>query len=157
MEGTAQWLSAYDSTIGIPPFERFEVGGNGTNTQQLAFAGNDLIALRGYPADYLDGTLNGGGASFVKFSAELRYPLINTGSTRAFLLAFGEAGNVWKSSSQFSLNDLKPAAGLGIRLQLPFLGMIGFDYGIGWDRPELNGQHWSKFGSLNLVLGIEPE
>jgi len=157
LSGKAGWLSAYDSTIGIPPFERFEVGGNGTNTQQLAFAGNDLIALRGYPADYLDGTLNGGGASFVKFSAELRYPLINTGSTRAFLLAFGEAGNVWKSSSQFSLNDLKPAAGLGIRLQLPFLGMIGFDYGIGWDRPELNGQHWSKFGSLNLVLGIEPE
>lgn len=151
------WLSAYDNSIGIPPFERFEVGGNGTNTQQLAFAGNDLISMRGYPADYLEGTLNGGGASFAKFSAELRYPLVNSASTRAFLLAFGEAGNVWKSSSQFNLGDLRPAVGVGFRVQLPFLGMIGLDYGFGLDRPELNGQNWSNFGTLNLILGIEPE
>lgn len=155
--GKTGWLSAYDQSIGIPPFERFEVGGNGTNTQQLAFAGNDLISMRGYPADYLEGTLNGGGASFAKFSAELRYPLLNSASTRAFLLAFGEAGNVWKSSSQFNLGDLRPAVGLGFRVQLPFLGMIGLDYGFGLDRPDLSGQHWSNYGTLNLILGIEPE
>ena len=157
LSGKTGWLSAYDNSIGIPPFERFEVGGNGTNTQQLAFASNDLISMRGYPADYLEGTLNGGGASFAKFSAELRYPLINSAATRAFLLAFGEAGNVWKSSSQFSLGDLKPAVGLGFRVQLPFLGMIGLDYGFGLDRPDLSGQSWSNYGTLNLILGIEPE
>lgn len=157
LSGKAGWLSAYDSSIGIPPFERFEVGGNGTNTQQLAFAGNDLISLRGYPADYLEGTLNGGGASFAKFAVELRYPVLNTGSTRAFLLAFGEAGNVWKSSSQFNLGGLQPSIGLGIRLQLPFLGMIGFDYGFGLNRPELAGQSWRNYGTINLILGIEPE
>lgn len=157
LSGKTGWLSAYDQSIGIPPFERFEVGGNGTNTQQLAFAGNDLISMRGYPADYLEGTLNGGGASFAKFSAELRYPLLNSASTRAFLLAFGEAGNVWKSSSQFSLGDLKPAVGLGFRVQLPFLGMIGLDYGFGLDRPDLSGQRWGNYGTLNLILGIEPE
>lgn len=157
LSGKTGWLSAYDQSIGIPPFERFEVGGNGTNTQQLAFAGNDLISMRGYPADYLEGTLNGGGASFAKFSAELRYPLLNSASTRAFLLAFGEAGNVWKSSSQFNLGDLRPAVGLGFRVQLPFLGMIGLDYGFGLDRPDLSGQHWSNYGTLNLILGIEPE
>ena len=157
LSGKTGWLSAYDNTIGIPPFERFEVGGNGTNTQQLAFAGNDLISMRGYPADYLEGTLNGGGASFAKFSAELRYPLINAAASRAFLLAFGEAGNVWKSSSQFNLRDLRPAVGVGFRVQLPFLGMIGLDYGFGLDRPELRGQNWSNYGTLNLILGIEPE
>ncbi len=157
LSGKTGWLSAYDNSIGVPPFERFEVGGNGTNTQQLAFAGNDLISMRGYPADYLEGTLNGGGASFAKFSAEIRYPLINSASTRAFLLAFGEAGNVWKSSSQFNLGDLRPAVGVGFRVQLPFLGMIGLDYGFGLDRPELSGQSWSNYGTLNLILGIEPE
>ncbi len=157
LSGKTGWLSAYDQSIGIPPFERFEVGGNGTNTQQLAFAGNDLISMRGYPADYLEGTLNGGGASFAKFSAELRYPIVNSASTRAFLLAFGEAGNVWKSSSQFSLGDLRPAVGLGFRVQLPFLGMIGLDYGFGLDRPDLSGQNWGNYGTLNLILGIEPE
>lgn len=157
LSGKTGWLSAYDNDIGIPPFERFEVGGNGTNTQQLAFAGNDLISMRGYPADYLEGTLNGGGASFAKFSAEIRYPLINSASTRAFLLAFGEAGNVWKSSSQFNLGDLKPAVGVGFRVQLPFLGMIGLDYGFGLDRPDLSGQSWGNYGTLNLILGIEPE
>lgn len=157
LSGKTGWLNAYDSAIGIPPFERFEVGGNGTNTQQLAFAGNDLISLRGYPADYLEGTLNGGGASFAKFAAELRYPVLEAGSSRAFILAFGEAGNVWKNSRQFNLGDLRPAVGLGIRLQLPFLGMIGFDYGFGLNRPELSGQAWDTYGTLNLILGIEPE
>lgn len=157
LSGKTGWLSAYDSTIGLPPFERFELGGNGTNTQQLAFAGNELIALRGYPADYLEGTLNGGGASFAKFSAELRYPIVNTPAARGFLLAFGEAGNIWKSSSQFNPFDVKPAVGLGIRLQVPFLGMIGLDYGLGLDRPDLNGQKWANYGTFNFVLGFEPE
>ncbi len=157
LSGKTGWLSAYDSLIGLPPFERFELGGNGTNTQQLAFAGNDLIALRGYPADYLEGTLNGGGASFAKFSAELRYPIVNTPAARGFLLAFGEAGNIWKSSSQFDPFDVKPAVGLGIRLQLPFLGMIGLDYGLGLDRPDLSGQKWSNYGTFNFILGFEPE
>lgn len=157
LSGKTGWLSAYDSTIGLPPFERFELGGNGTNTQQLAFAGNDLIALRGYPADYLEGTLNGGGASFAKFSAELRYPIINSPAARGFLLAFGEAGNIWKSSSQFNPFDVKPAVGLGIRLQVPFLGMIGLDYGLGLDRPDLSGQKWSNYGTFNFIIGFEPE
>lgn len=157
LSGKTGWLSAYDSTIGLPPFERFELGGNGTNTQQLAFAGNDLIALRGYPADYLEGTLNGGGASFAKFSAELRYPIVNSPAARGFLLAFGEAGNIWKSSSQFNPFDVKPAVGLGIRLQVPFLGMIGLDYGLGLDRPDLSGQKWSNYGTFNFIIGFEPE
>ncbi|MEZ5040623.1 MAG: outer membrane protein assembly factor BamA [Saprospiraceae bacterium] len=157
LNGQMGWLSAYDQTVGLPPFERFELGGNGINSQQLAFAGNDLIALRGYPDNYLEGTLNGGGASFAKFSVELRYPLINTPSTRAFLLAFGEGGNIWKSSRQFNPFDLKPTVGLGIRMQVPFLGTIGLDYGLGLDKPELAGQKWTKYGTFNFILGFEPE
>lgn len=157
LNGQMGWLSTYDQTVGLPPFERFELGGNGINSQQLAFAGNDLIALRGYPDNYLEGTLNGGGASFAKLSVELRYPLINTPSTRAFLLAFGEGGNIWKSSRQFNPFDLKPTVGLGIRMQVPFLGTIGLDYGLGLDKPELAGQKWPNYGTFNFILGFEPE
>ncbi|MCO6490383.1 MAG: BamA/TamA family outer membrane protein [Phaeodactylibacter sp.] len=76
---------------------------------------------------------------------------------RGDVLGFAEAGNVWKQAYQFSPFNLKPAAGPGIRLQLPVFGTIGFDYGIGFGKPELNGQRWTKYGVFNIVLGVEPE
>ncbi|MCB0547315.1 MAG: outer membrane protein assembly factor BamA, partial [Phaeodactylibacter sp.] len=151
------WLGHYDSAIGTPPFERFELGGNGISSSQAGFVGNSLIALRGYEEGYLEGSRNGGGAAFSKLTMELRYPFLNTPAARGYLLGFAEAGNVWKQAYQFSPFNLKPAAGLGLRLQLPMFGTIGFDYGIGFDKPELEGQRWTKFGTFNIVLGIEPE
>ncbi|MCO6475284.1 MAG: outer membrane protein assembly factor BamA, partial [Phaeodactylibacter sp.] len=151
------WLGHYDSAIGTPPFERFELGGNGVSSSQAGFVGNSLIALRGYGEGYLEGSRNGGGAAFSKLTMELRYPFLNTPGARGYLLGFAEAGNVWKQAYQFSPFNLKPAAGLGIRLQLPMIGAIGFDYGIGFDKPELDGQRWTKYGAFNIVLGIEPE
>ncbi len=151
------WLGHYDSAIGTPPFERFELGGNGISSSQAGFVGNSLIALRGYEEGYLEGSRNGGGAAFSKLTMELRYPFLNTPGARGYLLGFAEAGNVWKQAYQFSPFNLKPAAGLGIRLQLPMFGAIGFDYGIGFHKPELEGLHWTKYGAFNIVLGIEPE
>lgn len=151
------WLGHYDSTIGTPPFERFELGGNGISSSQAGFVGNSLIALRGYEEGYLEGSRNGGGAAFSKLTMELRYPFLNTPGTRGYALGFAEAGNVWKQAYQFSPFNLKPAAGLGIRLQLPMFGTIGFDYGVGFGKPELDGQHWTKYGVFNIVLGVEPE
>ena len=88
---------------------------------------------------------------------ELRYPIFNTQAARGYILGFAEAGNVWKQAYQFSPFNLKPSAGMGLRLQLPMFGTIGFDYGIGFDKPELEGQRWTKFGTFNIVLGVEPE
>ena len=151
------WLGNYNQELGTPPFERFELGGNGLASQQSGFVGNDVFALRGYEADYLEGTKNGGGAAFAKISAELRYPLLNTPMARAFVLAFAEGGNIWKSNADFNPFDLRKSAGVGLRVHLPMFGTLGFDYGIGFDKPELAGQKWSKYGTFNIILGFEPE
>lgn len=151
------WLGYYNEAIGTSPFERFELGGNGISSAQAGFVGNDLIALRGYEEGYLEGSQNGGGAAFSKLTLELRYPMFNTPGARGYVLGFAEAGNVWKKAYQFSPFKLKPSAGVGLRLQLPMFGTLGFDYGIGFDKPELRGQHWSKFGTFNIILGFEPE
>lgn len=150
-------LGAYNSGLGTPPFERFEMGGNGISSQQAGFVGNDVFALRGYEADYLKGTQNGGGAAFGKITAELRYPVLNMPSARAYILAFAEGGNVWKDTRDFNLFDLKRSVGMGVRIHLPMFGTLGFDYGLGFDKPELAGQKWSNYGTFNVILGFEPE
>ena len=71
--------------------------------------------------------------------------------------ASAEAGNLWQQSNQLNPFRLRPSFGAGIRLQLPMFGTIGFDYGLGLDKPELSGQHWSNYGTFNIILGIEPE
>jgi outer membrane protein insertion porin family len=151
------WLGALNSSLGIPPFERFELGGNGISSAQAGFVGNDILSLRGYDENYFEANQNGGGGSFLKTSVELRYEFVKTPSLRGYVLGFAEAGNIWKSASEFDPLDLNPAYGLGLRLQLPMFGTIGFDYGIGTNKPELDGQHWSKYGTFNIILGIEPD
>ena len=76
---------------------------------------------------------------------------------RAYVLAFAEGGNVWKNVRDFDPFNLYRSAGVGIRVNLPMLGLIGFDYGIGFDKPELSGQKWSSFGRLSFIIGLEPE
>ena len=151
------WLGNYNPALNASPFERFEMGGNGWNAQQAGFTGNDIFSLRGYEEDYIEGTQNGGGTAFAKMNVELRYQVLNSNMTRAFLLAFVEGGNVWKETSDFNPFDLYRSAGLGLRVQIPMFGTLGFDYGIGFDKPELKGQRWTNFATLNLILGFEPE
>lgn len=151
------WLGSYNDALGTPPFERFEMGGNGWNIQQAGFTGNDIFALRGYDEGYIEGTKNGGGAAFSKFTVELRRQILKGQMARAYVLAFAEGGNVWKNVRDFDPLNLYRSAGLGIRINLPMLGLIGFDYGIGFDKPELSGQKWSSFGRLSFIIGLEPE
>jgi outer membrane protein insertion porin family len=87
----------------------------------------------------------------------LRYPLFNSGSARAYILGFAEAGNAWRQVDDFNLSDLNRSAGLGIRLQLPMFGTIGFDYGIGFDQLNYNRKNWQDSGRFNLIFGWEPE
>ncbi|MEL7421686.1 MAG: BamA/TamA family outer membrane protein [Bacteroidota bacterium] len=151
------WLLNYGNGQ-TPPFERFELGGNGmAGSQQAAFVGNDLLSLRGYDLDEIPGSTAGGGAAFAKFTAELRYPLLNRPAMRAYVLGFAEAGNSWKSVGDFNPLDTYRSAGLGLRLQVPMFGTIGFDYGLGFDQPNFQWQDWQQHGRFNLIFGFEPE
>jgi len=151
------WLGSYNAALGTSPFERFELGGNGISSQQGAFVGNDILSMRGYEQSDFTANEKGGGAAFAKATVELRYEVANTPSLRAYVLGFAEAGNLWQQSSHLNPFDLRPALGAGLRLQLPMFGTVGVDYGLGLNKPGLSGEHWSKYGTFNLILGIEPE
>jgi outer membrane protein insertion porin family len=118
----------------IPPNEFLFMGGSG-----LAY---NTIALRGYD-DRTVGPINTssnpvGGRVLLKYGVELRYA-VSLDPIPVFLLAFAEAGNVWPTFKQADLFDLKRSVGFGARLQLPAVGMIGFDLGYGFDRKIVDG------------------
>lgn len=146
------FLGLYNSNIGYSPFERFELGGDGISNAQIL--GRDIISLRGYPVI----SPSGGAPIYNKFSMELRYPLSLNPSATIYALAFFDGGNYWMNLSDYRPYDLRKSAGLGVRVFLPMFGLLGFDYGIGWDRAPKQGNNiFSKYGEFRIVLGFEPE
>ncbi len=150
-------LGAYDSEIGISPFERFEVGGDGLNNQNVGILGRDIIALRGYETNELPQNNLGGGTVFDKFTVELRYPISLNPNSTVFVTSFLQGGNSWGSFSQFNPFDMRRSAGVGMRVFLPMFGLLGFNYGFGIDRDLPEGTGWRDYGVFNIVLGFEPE
>jgi outer membrane protein insertion porin family len=151
-------LGYYNSKIGTSPFERFVLGGDGLSGQQAFFNGNDQIALRGYDIANLPASNSGGGAAFDKFTMELRYPISLNPSSTIFVLTFLEGGNSWSSLRDFNPFDLKKSAGFGVRVFLPVFGTIGFDYGLGFDKPNIaKGSSLSQYGRFSIILGFEPD
>ena len=125
------FLGAYNKSKGLTPFERFSLGGSGlTGTNQIG--GKEIIALRGYE----DGSLssNDGDALVAKYTMELRYPISLNPSATFFVLGFVEAGNSYPTFENFNPFNVKRSAGLGIRVFLPMFGMLGLDYGFGFDK-----------------------
>jgi len=155
-------LGFYNRDIGTSPFERFQVGGDGINNQQFGFAGVDIISLRGYEENQLEANLDPNGSSatvptplFDKFTLELRYPLSVNPSSTIYVLAFAQGGNTWRSLRDFNPFDLKRSVGMGLRVFLPMFGTIGFDYGLGFDKP--GPRTLNNLGDFNIILGFEPE
>ena len=157
-------LGYYNRDIGAPPFERFQLGGDGINNQQFGFAGVDIISLRGYEIGDIeanrDNTLDRSSRTiatpvFDKFTLELRYPLSLNPSSTIYVLAFAQGGNAWRSVRDFNPFDLQRSVGLGLRVFLPMFGTLGFDYGIGLDKPGVRSLQ--NLGDFNIVLGFEPE
>ena len=154
-------LGFYNRDIGTSPFERFQLGGDGINNQQFGFAGVDIISMRGYEIEDLPANANpnGGGSVatpvFDKFTLELRYPLSLNPSSTIYVLAFVEGGNSWRSIRDFNPFEVKRSTGLGLRVFLPMFGVLGFDYGIGFDKP--GPKTFENMGNFNIVLGFEPE
>ena len=89
-----------------------------------------------------------------KVTIELRYPLSLNPSSTIYVLAFAQGGNAWKRARDYNPFDLKRSAGVGLRVFLPMFGVLGFDYGLGFDKPGTGFKQLAKF---NIVLGFEPE
>jgi outer membrane protein insertion porin family len=153
------YLGFYNRKIGAAPFERFEVGGDGLSNQQFGITGKDILAMRGYEVADIPANASGGATVFNKFTAEVRYPLSLNPSSTVFGLLFLEGGNAWKSFEDYNPFDLKRSAGVGVRAYLPMFGLLGFDFGYGWDNLTKikSGAKWTEFGNFNIILGFEPD
>ena len=133
------YLGAYNQNVGIPPFERFFLGGSGLTGFNL-LDGREIIALRGYEASAAYsgvGNYLAGGSTIVKYTAELRYPISLNPSATLYALVFAEAGNTWDRIQNFNPFNVLRTAGPGLRVFLPMFGMLGFDYGWGFDPAAL--------------------
>ena len=133
------------------PFERFDVGGDGLSN--MYYYGIDIVPMRGYTSGAITpyNRDEKGANLYNKFSLELRYPITLKPQATIYVLAFAEAANAWMKFSEYNPFDIKRSAGAGIRLILPMIGLIGFDFGYGFDKiagkPGVNG--WQP----SFVLG----
>ncbi|MVM30847.1 outer membrane protein assembly factor BamA [Spirosoma sp. HMF4905] len=155
------FLGSYNKRTAIGPFERFILGGSGLAGQGQFALAQDIIGLRGYDdrsvytADYdraVDQTSRSqGGVVYNKFVAELRYPVSLNPSATIFVLTFLEAGNNWASYKQYNPFDLKRSMGFGARIFMPAFGLIGIDYGYGFDKIPGVKDHAS--GQFHFTIG----
>ncbi len=130
-------LGAYSKSKGVTPFERFTLGGSGlTGVNQIG--GREVIALRGYEDNSLNSS--SGDALIAKYTLELRYPISLNPSATFYGLIFAEAGNTFPTFEDFNPFNVKRAVGVGIRVFLPMFGMLGLDYGFGFDKLD----YWSS-------------
>ncbi|MES2798737.1 MAG: outer membrane protein assembly factor BamA [Bacteroidota bacterium] len=125
------FLGAYSKSKGTIPFERYSMGGSGlTGVNQIG--GREIISLRGYEDNSISSAA--GDPLVAKYTLELRYPISLNPQATFYALAFAEAGNTYPSFKDFNPFNVKRAAGLGIRVFLPMFGMLGLDYGFGFDK-----------------------
>ncbi len=137
------------------PFGTFYVGGDGMSGSYSTYS-TEVIGLRGYASGSLTPYTSTGGYNgnlYTRLTMEIRYPLVLSGSTTIFALAFVEGGNCWDAFDKFNPFSLKRSAGVGVRLFLPMFGLMGVDWGYGFDEvkqtPSYSGSHFS------FVIGQE--
>ncbi len=150
------FLGSYSDQIGISPFERFELGGDGLSNQTAGITGKEIISLRGYDVNDISQNNLGGAPIYDKLTIELRYPLSLNPSTSIYVSSFVQGGNSWSQFSEFSPFDVQRSAGFGVRVFLPMFGLLGFDYGWGFDQDPLS-PNFENYGKFNIILGFEPE
>ena len=142
------FLGAYNQDRGVIPFERFFLGGDGLGSYSLD--GRTTVALRGYPNQSLSG--QDGDAIYNKFSLELRYPITLKASAKIFALTFLEAGSSYTNFKDYNPFNLKRSAGLGVRIFMPAFGLLGIDFGYGFD-PILNGGVEANGWETHFIIG----
>ncbi len=146
------YIGMYNQRKGLGPFERFVLGGSGIAMFGFLL-GTDIIGLRGYsdnsitPAD----SQGAGGVAFNKFVLELRYPVSLNPSATIYLLSFVEGGNNWNTFREFSPFTINRSAGAGVRIFMPAFGLLGIDWGYGFDR--LPGATSRSAGQFHFTIG----
>ena len=145
------YLGYYNRNWGYSPFEGFLVGGDGMSGYNTY--GTEVISLRGYENYSLTPTAytpySSGGTAYTgnvydKFTVELRYPVVLQPQSTIFALVFLEGGNCWSDIRDFNPFQIKRSAGVGVRVFLPMIGLLGVDWGYGFDDP-VNGKSQFHF------------
>ena len=133
------------------PFETFYVGGDGTSGYSTTYA-TETIGMRGYDNGSL--TPRGeAGYAYDRFTVELRYPFILSNSTNIYGLAFAEGGNAWSNIKDFNPLDMKRSLGVGVRIFLPMVGLLGIDWAYGFD--NVFGSKTYAGSHFHFILGQE--
>lgn len=158
-------LGYYNHKIGYPAFEKFDMGGSGLSG--YTFAGTDVVPLRGYSDGALTPRIRftnsegvtssyANGNVYTRYYAELRYPISLNPSATLYGLAFLEGGNVWATWDEFNPFRIKRSAGVGIRAFLPMFGLLGFDWGYGFDGlydPTSGKETGGRKGEFHFIIG----
>lgn len=144
------YLGYYNRNLGYSPFEGFIVGGDGMSGYNTY--GSEVIGLRGYPNSSLTPRIKNSysGNVYDKFTVELRYPLVLQAQSTIYALLFLEGGNSWSDIRDFNPFQIKRSAGFGVRVLLPIVGMLGIDWGYGFDPIEDKTRSGSNF---HFVIG----
>ncbi len=129
-------------------FETFDVGGDGMSGYSSQYA-TETIALRGYD----NGSIGRNASAYTRLGLELRYPFILEPSSTIYGVAFIEAGNAWQNVGDFNPFDLKRSAGVGARIHLPMIGLMGIDWAYGCDK--VGGSRNSGGSQFHFIIGQE--
>lgn len=146
------FLGYYNADIKHSPFEGFSLGGDGMSGYNLY--GQETIGLRGYQNSSLtpyDKNGIGAGHIYDKYTVELRYPITLKPQAAIYVLSFVEAGNAWETFDEFNPFNVHRSAGVGARMFLPMLGMLGIDWAYGFDKVPYKNVHKGQF---HFVIGM---
>ncbi len=144
------FLGYYNKNVGFSPFERFYMGGSGISGFQN-FVAREIIALRGYPDNSISSS--GGDPICARYTMELRYPISLNPQATIFILGFAEAGNTWTNFKTFNPFQVKRSAGVGLRVFLPMFGLLGIDYGWGFDNVPGQPGIGNGKGQFHFTIG----
>lgn len=148
------FMGYYNQGLGYAPFGRYQLGGDGMTMGQF-FIGKEIVSQRGYDVYEQSAVI------FNKYVAEIRYPFSLSPTATIYGLAFVDAANAWNSFNAYNPAKLNRDAGVGIRVFLPMFGLLGLDYGVGFDKYSTNPlNEVTRFKSLakfTFMLGFEPD
>jgi outer membrane protein insertion porin family len=149
------YLGHYNSDIGPSPFENFYVGGDGMTG--YSFYGREIIALRGYTNGSLTPTSSNGASSgnvYSKLTFEVRYPISLNQQATIYGLAFLESGRAWRTIMEYNPFRMNRSAGIGLRANLPMFGLLGIDWGYGFDEvPDPSRFNNANKSQFHFVIG----
>lgn len=147
------FLGSYDKNK-KSPFETFYMGGDGMSGYSSTYA-TETIGLRGYENGSIAGNsgYNSYGYAYSRLGMELRYPFLLEPTSTIYGLAFVEAGNAWRQLKDFNPFALKRSAGVGVRIFLPMIGLMGIDWAYGFDRPDGSSRRGGS--NFHFIIGQE--